>query len=120
MLRRSQWARNRPAPSVLSTGVVNKSSHRGSRQEPGRDKIIVIDPLSEDCVIATGSHYLGYKASYENDENLVIIRGNQELAQAYAVHILDVYDHYRYRAWQVKNKLEGKPVFGGHIDIDDN
>ena len=37
MLRRSQWARNRPAPSVLSTGVVNKSSHRGARQEPGRD-----------------------------------------------------------------------------------
>lgn len=84
------------------------------------DKIIVIDPLSEDCVIATGSHNLGYKASYENDENLAIIRGNRTLAQAYAVHILDVYDHYRYRAWQVKNKLEGKPVFSGHIDTDDN
>jgi phosphatidylserine/phosphatidylglycerophosphate/cardiolipin synthase-like enzyme len=84
------------------------------------DKVIVIDPLSENCVIATGSHNLGYKASYENDENLVIIRGNQTLAEAYAVHILDVYDHYRYRAWQIKNKLEGKPVFSGHIDTDDN
>jgi phosphatidylserine/phosphatidylglycerophosphate/cardiolipin synthase-like enzyme len=83
------------------------------------DKILVIDPLSDGCVIATGSHNLGYKASYENDENLVVIRGNKALAQAYAVHILDVYDHYRYRAWQKKNKLQGKPIFSGHIDLDD-
>jgi phosphatidylserine/phosphatidylglycerophosphate/cardiolipin synthase-like enzyme len=83
------------------------------------DKIVVIDPLSDDCVVATGSHNLGYKASYENDENLLIIRGNKALAQAYAIHAFDVYDHYRYRAWQQKNKLEGKPVFTGHLDIDD-
>jgi phosphatidylserine/phosphatidylglycerophosphate/cardiolipin synthase-like enzyme len=83
------------------------------------DKIVVIDPLSDDCVVATGSHNLGYKASYENDENLLIIKGNKALAQAYAIHAFDVYDHYRYRAWQQKNKLEGKPVFTGHLDIDD-
>jgi phosphatidylserine/phosphatidylglycerophosphate/cardiolipin synthase-like enzyme len=83
------------------------------------DKIVVIDPLSEKPVVAIGSHNLGYKASYENDENLAIIRNNKALARAYAVHILDVYDHYRYRAWQAKNKLEGKPVFTGHIDVDD-
>jgi phosphatidylserine/phosphatidylglycerophosphate/cardiolipin synthase-like enzyme len=62
------------------------------------DKIVIIDPLSDDCVVATGSHNLGYKASYENDENLLIFRGNKALAQAYAVHALDVFDHYRYRA----------------------
>jgi phosphatidylserine/phosphatidylglycerophosphate/cardiolipin synthase-like enzyme len=59
---------------------------------------VIIDPLSDDCVVATGSHNLGYKASYENDENLLIFRGNKALAQAYAVHALDVFDHYRYRA----------------------
>ncbi|WP_407185168.1 phospholipase D-like domain-containing protein [Bradyrhizobium centrosematis] len=84
------------------------------------DKIVVIDPLSDDCVIVTGSHNLGYKASYENDENLLILRGDKRLAQAYAVHILDVYDHYRYRAWQAKNKLEGKPIFSGQLDLNDH
>jgi len=83
------------------------------------DKILVVDPMSDDCIVATGSHNLGYKASYENDENLVIVRGNKALAQAYAVHIYDVYDHYRYRAWQAKNKLEGKKVFDGRLDLDD-
>jgi len=63
------------------------------------DKIIVIDPLDPvNCTVITGSHNLGYKASYQNDENLLIIRGNQPLAISYAIHVLDVYDHYVMRA----------------------
>ena len=78
------------------------------------DKIVVIDPLSkEDCVVVTGSHNLGFKASYANDENLLIIRGNQALALAYTVHVLDVYDHYKFRAaleQQAREAmLKGKP-----------
>jgi phosphatidylserine/phosphatidylglycerophosphate/cardiolipin synthase-like enzyme len=61
------------------------------------DKIIVIDPFTADSTVITGSHNLGYRASYNNDENMLIIRGHQELAHAYAVHVLDVYDHYRWR-----------------------
>lgn len=61
------------------------------------DKIVVVDPFSPNCAVITGSHNLGYKASYCNDENLLIIRGDQALAAAYAVHIMDVYDHYRWR-----------------------
>jgi phosphatidylserine/phosphatidylglycerophosphate/cardiolipin synthase-like enzyme len=65
------------------------------------DKIIVIDPLDEDgCAVITGSHNLGYKASYDNDENMLIIRGNQPLALSYAVHVIDVYQHYLMRAKQ--------------------
>jgi len=62
------------------------------------DKIVVIDPMSAtDCVVITGSHNQGYKASYANDENLLIFRGNQPLALSYTTHIMDVYDHYRWR-----------------------
>jgi len=78
------------------------------------DKIVVIDPLSEsDCVVITGSHNLGFKASYANDENMLIIRGNRELALAYTVHVLDVYDHFKFRAaleQQMRQAmLAGKP-----------
>jgi len=66
------------------------------------DKIVVIDPLSPQCAVITGSHNQGYKASYCNDENLLIFRGNQDLARAYATHVLDVYDHYRWRYWLQK------------------
>jgi phosphatidylserine/phosphatidylglycerophosphate/cardiolipin synthase-like enzyme len=65
------------------------------------DKVVVIDAFSDDCVVVTGSHNLGYKASYDNDENLVIVDGNKRLASAYATHVLDVYDHFAWR-WKVQ------------------
>jgi phosphatidylserine/phosphatidylglycerophosphate/cardiolipin synthase-like enzyme len=65
------------------------------------DKIVVIDPFADDCVVVTGSHNLGYQASYNNDENLVMIEGNKKLAMAYATHVLDVYDHFAWR-WALK------------------
>ena len=61
------------------------------------DKVVVIDPFTPECVVVTGSHNLGYKASYANDENLVMIRRNVAVAEAYAAHALDLYDHYRWR-----------------------
>jgi phosphatidylserine/phosphatidylglycerophosphate/cardiolipin synthase-like enzyme len=92
------------------------------------DKIVVIDPLSDDCVVVTGSHNLGFKASYANDENLLVIRGNRALAVAYMVHILDVYDHYKFRAileQQAYERAMGKPgqkppVGQGILDVDDS
>jgi phosphatidylserine/phosphatidylglycerophosphate/cardiolipin synthase-like enzyme len=67
------------------------------------DKIVVIDPFSDNCVVATGSHNLGYKASYDNDDNLAIFKGQQALAQAYATHVPDIYDHFSWR-WMVQEK----------------
>jgi phosphatidylserine/phosphatidylglycerophosphate/cardiolipin synthase-like enzyme len=67
------------------------------------DKVMVIDPFSKDCVVITGSHNLGYKASYDNDENLAIIKGNRLIAMAYATHVLDVYDHFSFRKWFKEN-----------------
>ena len=71
------------------------------------DKILVIDPFSDNCVVITGSHNLGYKASYNNDENLVIVRGHRPLAEAYAAHCADVFEHYRWR-WYQKRDAERK------------
>lgn len=62
-------------------------------------KTIVIDPFSNNCAVITGSHNFSASASQKNDENLVIIRGNQQLAQAYALHTNGVYDHYSWRAY---------------------
>jgi phosphatidylserine/phosphatidylglycerophosphate/cardiolipin synthase-like enzyme len=68
------------------------------------DKIVVIDPFFENCVVVTGSHNLGWRASSNNDENMVIVKGHRGLAEAYVTHVLDVYDHYR---WRYRLKQEG-------------
>ncbi|MBR0984136.1 phospholipase D-like domain-containing protein [Bradyrhizobium liaoningense] len=75
------------------------------------NKIVVIDPFSDNCTVITGSHNLGYRASSNNDENMVIVRGHRGLAQAYACHVLDVYDHYAWRYWLHKYPDRfGKPL----------
>lgn len=83
------------------------------------DKIVVIDPLSRDCAVILGSHNLGFKASYSNDENMIIVTGHRELAMAYAVHVLDVYDHYRFRAIENERRKNGKKGWSGFLDVDD-
>jgi len=82
------------------------------------DKIVVIDPLSTGGAVVLGSHNLGFKASYENDENFVIVRNNPSLIQAYAVHVMDVYEHYRFRATQQQLRREGKKGWDGFLSRD--
>jgi len=72
------------------------------------DKILVIDPFSKDCVVITGSHNLGYAASYKNDENMVILKKDKAIAQAYAAHILDIVNHFKWRY-----KLQSKIIKAG-------
>jgi len=67
------------------------------------DKIIVVDPFSPSCAVVTGSHNLGHKASFNNDENLIIVRGQRALAEAYATHVLDIYDHFSWR-WMIQSQ----------------
>ncbi len=75
------------------------------------DKIVVIDPFGPDCVVVSGSHNLGYRASSNNDENFVIVHGHRALAEAYACHVLDVYDHYAWRYWLAQQPEKfGRPL----------
>ncbi len=105
--KKQKGVKNAPAPQdarVISASALDKMVPEGWQKELlnagfaiTHDKIVVIDPFAENCVVVTGSHNLGYQASYNNDENLLIIEGNKKLAMAYATHVLDVYDHFAWR-----------------------
>ena len=49
--------------------------------------------------MVTGSHNFSESASTNNDENFIIIKGDQALAEAYTVNIIAAYEHYRWRAF---------------------
>jgi phosphatidylserine/phosphatidylglycerophosphate/cardiolipin synthase-like enzyme len=94
---------------VISASALTGSIPQGWQKEllkagfaVTHDKIVVIDPFAKNCAVVTGSHNFGYQASYNNDENLIVIEGNKTLAMAYATHVLDVYDHFSWR-WTVSN-----------------
>lgn len=79
-------------------------------------KVIVIDPYGEKPVVMTGSHNMGPKASGVNDENLLIIEGDGDLASQYAGHIMQVYSQYRWR--QSVQMQGGQPSWKGLADDD--
>jgi len=82
------------------------------------DKVLVVDPFSADCVVITGSHNLGYKASFSNDENMVLIRANRHIAAAYATHVLDVVNHYKWR-YKLQELRAKKQLHKAWQDLDD-
>jgi phosphatidylserine/phosphatidylglycerophosphate/cardiolipin synthase-like enzyme len=91
------------------------------KQLPGtfamvHSKVIVIDPYGEKPVVMTGSHNMGPKASGVNDENLLLIEGDGELASQYAGNIMQIYNQYRWR--QSVMAQHGKPKWEGLADDD--
>jgi len=109
--KKQRGVKSPPAPQdarVIAAEALDKTIPDGWKPELKKagfaithDKIVVIDPFADDCVVVTGSHNLGYQASYNNDENLLLVQGNKRLAMAYATHVLDVYDHFSWR-WMVE------------------
>ena len=77
-------------------------------------KVVVIDPYGKNPVVMTGSHNMGPKASGVNDENLLLITGNSELASQYAGNIMQIYSQYRWRA-SVQTQ-HGQPSWSGLAD----
>jgi hypothetical protein len=80
-------------------------------------KVIVLDPFGANPVVMTGSHNLGYKASHENDDNLMIVQGNAPLAAAYAANIIAIYQTYRGNAY-VEAHRQDPQVWHGIVDSD--
>lgn len=80
-------------------------------------KVIVIDPFGQHPVLMTGSHNLGYKASTQNDDNLVIIEGHAPLAVAYAINIISIYQTYRWNSYVEAHRQDPK-VWHGLVDND--
>jgi phosphatidylserine/phosphatidylglycerophosphate/cardiolipin synthase-like enzyme len=69
-------------------------------------KFIIIDAETDAPTIYSGSANLSNNSTHKNDENLLEIKGNPELARTYFAEFLRLYEHYRARAlW---NLAQGK------------
>jgi hypothetical protein len=73
-------------------------------------KFIVIDAETDAPVIYTGSANMSGNSVFNNDENLLEIKGSPRLAQIYLAEFLRLYEHYRARARFIKFKLSHQPA----------
>jgi hypothetical protein len=70
-------------------------------------KILVVDPFGAKPIVVTGSHNFSLSASRNNDENLVIVRDDPALAEAYAVNVQAAWRHYAPRVGNPHHALYG-------------
>jgi phosphatidylserine/phosphatidylglycerophosphate/cardiolipin synthase-like enzyme len=106
-------------PALLSTGLEGwvKEGLRGQRGNLlVHTKVVVANFTTGSPVVLSGSHNLSVPASHGNDENYLIMRGDTDLADRYGLEVLRFYEHYRFRYYAKKLKLQqARP-----LEIDDS
>ncbi|UCG12455.1 MAG: hypothetical protein JSU72_18525, partial [Deltaproteobacteria bacterium] len=60
-------------------------------------KYMLIDPLSDDPLVITGSANFSQASTIKNDENMIIIRGNTRVADIFLGEFMRMFNHFRSR-----------------------
>jgi phosphatidylserine/phosphatidylglycerophosphate/cardiolipin synthase-like enzyme len=61
-------------------------------------KFLLRDPLGSDPIVVTGSANFSEPSTTDNDENMLIIRGNTRVADIYLTEFNRLFNHYYFRA----------------------
>lgn len=69
-------------------------------------KVLLIDPLSDDPVVISGSANFSKNSLVNNDENMLLIRGDQRVADIYMTEFDRIFRHFYFR--NVANDLAEK------------
>jgi len=62
-------------------------------------KIILVDPLSADPTVISGSANFSPGSTDGNDENMLIIRGDRDVADVYFTEYARIFQHFYARWW---------------------
>lgn len=97
-------------PGFLKEGLGKIFLKESTKRKSGEGSIyihlktMVIDFAGKNPLVVFGSHNFSQAASASNDENMIIIENNPELADTYMIEMFRLYDHYRFRFNQNEKK----------------
>jgi phosphatidylserine/phosphatidylglycerophosphate/cardiolipin synthase-like enzyme len=103
-----QWSAD---PKVLvavgSSGGVEELSRWANEQLSGfntyvrylHTKILLLDPLGADPTVISGSANFSADSTNLNDENMVVIRGDTQVADVYFTEFARIFNHFYARWW---------------------
>jgi hypothetical protein len=72
------------------------------------DKFMLVDPLGDNPVVATGSANFSLASQTTNDENMIVIHGSTRVADIYFGEFMRIFDHLYSRYIVGKLKKAGK------------
>jgi phosphatidylserine/phosphatidylglycerophosphate/cardiolipin synthase-like enzyme len=61
------------------------------------NKFMLVDPLSDDPIVVAGSANFSDASTTNNDENMIIARGNKRIADIYFGEFMRLYSHHAFR-----------------------
>jgi phosphatidylserine/phosphatidylglycerophosphate/cardiolipin synthase-like enzyme len=70
-------------------------------------KFLLIDPLGDDPIVVSGSANFSDASTTENDENMIVVRGDRRAADIYATEFNRIFNHYYFRS--VTEATSGEP-----------
>lgn len=83
-----QWAKE------TNAGILKLNQHVSYIHS----KFLLMDPLSDDPIVVTGSANFSDGSTNANDENMLVIRGNQRVADIYFTEFNRIFNHYYFRS----------------------
>lgn len=82
-------------------------------------KFLLIDPLSDDPLVCTGSANFSDNSLTQNDENMLLIRGNTRVADIYLTEFDRIFRHFYFRNVANEIELRGEKAEGAFLDESD-
>jgi phosphatidylserine/phosphatidylglycerophosphate/cardiolipin synthase-like enzyme len=58
---------------------------------------MLVDPLGDDPMVIAGSANFSAPSTDQNDENMLIVRGNRRVAEIYLGEFMRLYSHHAFR-----------------------
>jgi phosphatidylserine/phosphatidylglycerophosphate/cardiolipin synthase-like enzyme len=81
-------------------------------------KYMLVDPLGRDPIVISGSANFSDASVRDNDENMLVIRGNKRVADVYLTEFMRLWNHYSFREWAAKQTKPASTSFR-HLEPDD-
>jgi phosphatidylserine/phosphatidylglycerophosphate/cardiolipin synthase-like enzyme len=92
-----QWAKE------TNAGLLGLNSHVSYVHS----KFMLIDPLGDDPIVVSGSANFSDASTTDNDENMIIVRGDRRAADIYVTEFNRIFNHYYFRS--VTEATAGEP-----------
>jgi phosphatidylserine/phosphatidylglycerophosphate/cardiolipin synthase-like enzyme len=81
-------------------------------------KYMLVDPLGANPLVVSGSANFSDASTTDNDENMLIIRGNSRVADIYLGEFMRLYRHFAFRDWLTQHP-DADEVQVSHLDETD-
>lgn len=91
------------ATNAIDGWLKERLSGFSSNVEYIHNKFMLVDPLSDDPIVVSGSANFSRASIVENDENMIVVRGNKRIADIYLGEYMRLWSHHAFReslAWR--------------------